>query len=112
MPTDHPVLFFSDWCECIFNGGGEFLTAGKTLDDADQFGAELYQFWERFAVSEPEFPFTREVDRREWSRTIPVALHGDEGRGRSKCPVMVMAVQTIMPIVPSKTNLAGLLGSV
>ena len=65
MPTDHRVLFFSDWCECIFNHGGEFLLGGNTLKDATKLGVELHEFWERFTVSEPQFPC---VDKREWSR--------------------------------------------
>lgn len=101
----HPVLHLSSWAECIFDAGGHFFLGGNDLDSFDTFRVELETFWSRFLVAEPTFP---RLDESEWGFTIPMAIHGDEGRGRGKLPVLVASVQTLMPICPGRTNLAGI----
>ena len=101
--VDYPVLQLSDWAECLFNLGGHFFTGGFGLDHADQFKQVLNDFWEKFVAIEPGF----DLPRSQWSESIPLALHGDEGRGRQKQPVMVMATQTIIPLFSSKSNMSG-----
>ena len=100
----HPVVHLSSWAEVIFDHGGHFLLGGKDLDSFDAFSLELKTFWSRFFIAEPTFP---RLDESEWGFSIPLAIHGDEGRGRGKLPVLVASVQTLMPIVPGRTNLAG-----
>lgn len=107
IPVDYPVLHFSDWAEVIFNAGGHFFLGGKDLDSAHDFGLTLKEFWIRFRGIEPEFHFYKEVGEEEFAYTIPIALHGDEGRGKQKQPVMVMGVQAIIPIKDFKSNMEG-----
>ena len=76
---------------------------GCDLSHAAEFSIVLKQYWERFTSCTPEFSLPESV----WGQSIPVALHGDEGRGRLKQPVMVMSVQPILPLRPGKTNMAG-----
>ena len=85
--------------------------AGGTLDQVDQFGKELETFWKNFKVADPGFRFTQETPQAEWCRCIPIALHGDEGRGKAKQPVMVISVQTVLPLTEGKSNMKGPLRS-
>ena len=104
----YPVLHLSDWVECNFNLGGHFFTAGLGLDKADQFQQELIDFWKKFTAAEPGF----DLPQSQWGESIPLAIHGDEGRGRLKQPVMVMATQTIIPLSSkSPTWLGSLAGN-
>ena len=107
---DYPVLRFSDWAELILDSGGHFFLGGKSLDHWQEFGRELEEFWSRFQVQHPDFGFFQDYTPSEWATTIPLCLHGDEGRGKSKNPVMVMAVQTVLPIREGRTNMCGLPG--
>ena len=103
VPAVHPVLHLSSWAETIFDNGGHFFMQGCDLSHAAEFSIVLKQYWERFTSCTPEFSLPESV----WGQSIPVALHGDEGRGRLKQPVMVMSVQPILPLRPGKTNMAG-----
>ena len=59
---------------------------------------------------DPSFPFFERVSPDQWCKSIPICIHGDEGRGRHKAPVMVVGVQPVLPIGDFKTNMKGTLG--
>lgn len=109
-PVNYPVLRFSDWAELVLDNGGHFFLGGRSLDHWQEFGRELEEFWSRFQVQHPDFGFFQDYSRSEWATAVPICLHGDEGRGKSKNPVMVLAAQTVLPIREGRTNMAGSLG--
>ena len=92
----YPVLQLSDWCRCIFKLGGHFLMGGWNLDQADAFGETLQLFWRRFQCYHPDLPFYAES--HDWKYCIPFALHGDEGRGAGKKPIMVISAQPMITL--------------
>ena len=103
VSVQHPVLHLSSWAEVSFNRGGHYFMQGKTLDNADDFSRDLVDFWVNFSATHTDF----QVARDQWHNTIPICLHGDEGRGRMKRPVMVMSAQCLLPLRPGRTNTAG-----
>lgn len=92
---NHPVLHLSSCAETIFSKGGHFFLQGKDLSEADDFSRTLLDFWEKFSTTHPDFVVPNEL----WDHAIPVCLHGDEGRGRLKQPVMVMSVQPLLLLI-------------
>ena len=110
VKTDYPVIFLSDWAECSFDMGGHVFLGGNSMDDIDSFGNQLVDFWCKFKQSNPDFGFFADVPKSEWCTAIPIALHGDECRGRQKQPVMVMAAQTLIPLKEGKSNMTGPFG--
>ena len=92
--SQYPVLRLSDWCRCIFQTGGQFLLAGLTLQD--DFGQTLRLFWQRYQQIEAEHPFFKQHCDAEWEHCIPYLIHGDEGRGAGKKPVMVISAQPLI----------------
>lgn len=102
--VEHPVLYPSSWAELIFSNGGHFFLQGKDLSQSDWFSNTLVDFWTKFSATHPEYG----LPESRWDHTIPIALHGDEGRGRLKHPVMVMSLQPLPPLRPEfKTNMQG-----
>ena len=99
----------TDWVHCIFRHGGHFFLGGQSLDNAEAFKGQLCNFWENYQVVDPDFAFFREYPKAEWDRSIPIAIHGDEGRGKARNPVMVVTVQILLPISGKKTNMQGYL---
>lgn len=62
----------------------------------DDYRAMFSRFWERFRPGHPGHPvYQKSVEQR--SSTIPIAIHGDEGRGLAKVPVLVLAYQVMIP---------------
>ena len=105
IPCNHPVLHLSSWAETIFNNGGHFFMQGKDLSSVDEFSLELIDFWGKFTTTHPDFG--DDLPKERWGHSIPLCLHGDEGRGRMKSPVMVMSVQPLLPLRAGKTNMSG-----
>ena len=65
----------------------------------------LKEFWSRYGKIDPTMVPTNP------SQTIPVYLHGDEGRGLGKRPLLVISFQPVMSwvganIIPSTKHLA------
>lgn len=87
-----PVLRPRDWASVAFDDPwrGFFLLGGHQLEHLDLAEDMLERFWSRYcttnATSEP--PCRR--------RTIPVYVHGDEGRGLAKRPIMIVSVQPVI----------------
>ena len=104
--VQYPVLFPSAWARCIFSTGGHMLLGGFSLDDQQGFRNMLTTFWDRFRYVRPEL----DLYNQPWdlSLAIPIAYHGDEGRGKLKRPIMITAVQPIVSHQgPDHTNLSG-----
>ena len=105
----YPVLRMPDWVETIFKNGGHFFLGGRSMDMWPQVQNELLHFWSAYKKIDSDFPLYKDMPERKLGSCIPVAIHGDEGRGRLHNPVMVVALQTLLPLVGKKTNMQGYL---
>ena len=105
--VNYPVLRVTDWMDTIFRHGGHFALGGNSLDNPEPFREELCQFWRNYKVIDPTFAFFAKFPESEWRNCIPVAIHGDEGRGRLKSPIMIVTLQMILPLKGLKHNMQG-----
>ena len=55
------------------------------------------RFWDRYECVNPDHPLFYEKSWEQRMHCIPVAVHGDEGRGLGKHPVLVESYQPILP---------------
>ena len=102
----YPALHLSSWAKLIMGSGGELLLGGFSLDQEVQFRSLLSTFWSKFQKVLPGL----DVYSKGWdlSTCIPIGLHGDEGRGKLKRPVLIIAHQPIISqLGPNHTNLPG-----
>ncbi|CAE7855493.1 hypothetical protein AK812_SmicGene2567 [Symbiodinium microadriaticum] len=91
--------------------GGEAFLGGHPLDAEDAYCNMLADFWQNYAAINPECAVFKRPDySREFaSRLIPMAVHGDEGRGKAKHPIMILSVQPVIgPKGPDFVNTSGL----
>ena len=94
MNRPWPVLLLSDWirttCEDPHYGGFVVL-GGKKLDRWDEIKETFQTFWRRHCkIDADNLPSVPE-------QTIPFLLHGDEGRGQGKKPILVIGYQPMIP---------------
>ena len=110
--VQYPLLKASAWARASFAEGGHFFLGGRSLQEASAFGETLHEFWKRYKLIEPQLSFFEEEDEANWKTCIPYAIHGDEGRGKAKKPIMVLSIQ---PLITSfdmtSSNLKGCFGS-
>ena len=106
--VNFPCLHLSSWAKALFKRGGKALLGGFTLDQETEFRELFADFWCKFKCTRPEM--AQELSRfdGDGSIIIPTAIHGDEGRGKTRKPIMIIGHQCIIsPQGPSKTNLSG-----
>ena len=67
------------------------LLNGHHIAQSNLWKRDLTEFWDLYERVDADHPvFTEHADR---SCTIPYFLHGDEGRGGSKSPILVLSFQ-------------------
>lgn len=95
-----PTLPFSSWVKTVFTKSyGQPLLGGHKLEETHKWTMMFSEFWERFknARGTSHDVFRRHADRLQFC--CPIAIHGDEGRGKLKRAVMATSVQPL--VVPN-----------
>ena len=113
MEAAWPVLKLSSWLEYIMQEqGGQLLLAGHHISQSHLWKQDLQEFWARYRAIDPTHPvYCSDTLERDHCYTIPFLLHGDEGRGRTKQPVLVISFQGVMSHHgKEKSNISGCLG--
>ena len=101
-----PVMHLRDWMRVSFEEPyvGKVFLGGHGLTELQKAEDLLQQFWDRHVFADGHMPPNAR-------RTIPIYLHGDEGRGQGKRPVEIIAFQAILPWCgEAHTNLQKSLG--
>ena len=94
--VDYPVIYLSSWVEKLMMTYPQFFLGGHDLHKQDCWAPMLAEFWHRYEGVDPNHKVHLK-SAEEKSRCIPMALHGDEGRGLAKTPLMVWSFQVIIP---------------
>lgn len=71
------------------------LLGGFRVQDSAGYRAMFSSFWQRFRSVRPDLDLYR---RQDWdhSMCVPIAYHGDEGRGKLKRPILILAFQPLI----------------
>ena len=87
-----PVIPMSSWVHYIMQEqGGSLLLQGNHISQIGKWKHDLKEFWDFYEKVDPSHPtFEQNLDRE---CTLPFFVHGDEGRGRGKQPVMILSFQ-------------------
>ena len=103
-----PVMHMSQWLECMLSRGGELILAGHHVSKVDCWQEVFSQFWDSYQQVDPSHPVFHEVPKELRGTYLPLTLHGDEGRGRNKDPVLI---ESFVPVISHKgiqfTNISG-----
>ena len=95
----YPCIYMSSWMKGILQEcpkcvlGGHDPSSAKGLKETE---AMLLQFWQNFRSVQGDHPIYQRSPG-EQARTIPIAYHGDEGRGLGKEPVLILSCQLVSP---------------
>lgn len=107
---DIATLPLSSWFKASINLGGHFFFGGKSLDHIEGFMEILDKWWRNYRMLDPDHPcFCRDGQdvEEQFKFWIPIALHGDEGRGRYKRPIMICSYQPVLTNFKDLPNLKG-----
>ena len=93
VPTQYPVIHFSSWMTELLTSYPKFLGGFSPVDDGEESYLAMFgRFGDKYRAEQPQHPiFEKSIDHQR--ATIPSALHGDEGRGLTKVPLLALAFQ-------------------
>ena len=89
-----PIIRITDWARAILSRNPAYLLGGLRLEDGLGWQQQFSSFWSSYRSIDPAHPAYSEG--LDLSRTIPYALHGDEGRGLRSKPFLVESFQPII----------------
>lgn len=92
MERPWPVLHLTDWLDVGFGHPyhGFYFLGGHKVTQIEQVEAMLSSFWEKYSsLADGEHPL-------DAKRSIPFFIHGDEGRGQCKRPLLVVSFQMLL----------------
>ena len=89
-----PMISMHEWVKYFFNHNPKLILGGHELWDSAGFEAMFLSFWETYRREDPE----HEVYERGFplQHCIPVMVHGDEGRGYCRIPLLVLSLQPVI----------------
>ena len=92
----YPIITLSSWIKQILLHCAQFFLGGFSLDQHQEYEDMFEHFWDSYSASVEHHPVLARP-RHERRRFIPIAIHGDEGRGLAKVPLLVIAYQAVIP---------------
>ena len=92
------ILKLKDWLQFILDFNIWHAVVGLKSPNQIREAANLKEFWRRFETIEPQHPAFDLAKSGQicLERTCPLLVHGDEGRGRRRAPVLVTGYHSIL----------------
>ena len=84
----YPVIYASSWAAYLLKEFSFLLLGGVDLLQTNEWQHLLSDFWSRHNMYDPEHVMNGPGAPAP-SHTIPIYIHGDEGRGKYKLPIMI-----------------------
>lgn len=115
ITVDYPIIHLSSWMKSILETRPEFLLGGHCpFENEGAPYMDMFScFWDDFQLHQPNHAIYEAKSAEERKFCIPFMLHGDEGRGLAKIPLLVLSYQVLIPFSgPNKLNCSKYLGYV
>ena len=93
-----PILTMTNWIDFMVKNNCWHILCGLVRPDAPREEQILSLFWEMYKVQCPDHEIFQLAasGKVELSRTAPVVLHGDEGRGRKHRAHLVISFRSLL----------------
>ena len=103
---DFHALSLSDWLKFHLEHNTLHILVGLMRPNAQRQMDILQEFWRKFKLLKPEHQLWELVEGHsmDLSKTIPVIIHGDEGRGKKRSPFLIVAYHSYLGLGTSAAN--------
>ncbi|CAE7232915.1 unnamed protein product [Symbiodinium microadriaticum] len=88
----YPCIYPSTWMSYLLEKQSYLILGGVDLQEPSKWQSALSDFWMQFVLYD-QHHIMNKPGAPPRTHTVPLYLHGDEGRGKYKLPIMVEAVQ-------------------
>jgi len=103
-----PTLSMRSWISIIAESYPEIMFAGFRFEEEHLWKPLFSWFWDQYKKIDGSHPAFHELDQASLSSSVPIMLHGDEGRGLRSQAFMVESWQFVIShLGPYTTNTSG-----
>ena len=88
----YPVIYPSSWMRFLLKSHSHLILGGVPLENRKEWQALLSEFWHLYKLTD-DIHVMNGHDAPPANCTVPLYIHGDEGRGKYKLPIMVESIQ-------------------
>lgn len=107
MEVHYPVIYPSSWMRFLLQSHSHLILGGVPLESPNKWQALLSEFWSLYKLTDGTHVMNGH-DAPPANCTVPLYIHGDEGRGKYKLPIMVESIQPCISFRgPSNKNSSG-----
>ena len=90
----YPVIYPSSWMKFLLQNHSYLILGGLELEKLQEWQAMLTEFWTLHKLYDHDGAHVMSGrDAAPAHLTVPLYIHGDDGRGKYKLPIMVEAIQ-------------------
>ena len=103
------VREMKDWAQYLLQHHSEHVLGGHNIDHAAEYTAMFRQFWKNYYNLDPGHEcYVKFKKFADMGSLIPYCIHGDEGRGKAKNPILITAYQFVIGVHGEQhTNMKG-----
>ena len=88
----YPCIYPSTWLSYLLKKQSYLILGGVDIDQPSKWQGVLSDFWRQYLQYDKDH-IVGCAGSPPRTQTVPLYLHGDEGRGKYKLPIMVEAIQ-------------------
>ena len=102
-----PTLSMRSWMSILLDKYPRIALGGFNLNETRQWRQLFGWFWQVYSAIDPQHPVYT-LENADLTMTIPIMIHGDEGRGLRSQAFMVQSWQFVIShLGPYTTNTSG-----
>lgn len=109
MKLDYPFIRLMDWAQYLLQHHSEHVLGGHNIHHVAEYTAMFQQFWKNYYNLDPGHEcYVKFKKFADMGSLIPYCIHGDEGRGKAKNPILITAYQFVIGVHGEQhTNMKG-----
>ena len=108
VQQDYPFIGLMDWGRFLLENHSEHMLGGFHISEESKYTDMFSRFWRNYYELDPDHMVYSQFNSSQMGWVVPYAIHGDEGRGKAKIPILITSYQMVIGVGgEDATNMKG-----
>ena len=104
----YPFIGLMDWAQFLMENHSEHMLGGFHINEESKYVDMFSRFWRNYYELDPDHIVYSQFAANQMGWVVPYAIHGDEGRGKAKIPILITSYQMVIGVGgEDATNMKG-----
>lgn len=96
VEAEYPFIRLQDWARYLLENNSKYLLGGFDITETKNYTEVFQRFWRNYRYLDGKHPTYSHF--KEFGHVIPYLVHGDEGRGKGKNPILITSYQPLIAV--------------